>query len=194
MLEHLGDLHPHLLGLRERGSVLQLEDPQAVALVLLRNEGRRQRIEGDRGGDNPCPQTHQNPTPAINQPMEQTAIALLQARKEGVEAIKDQREATARKTEARDANDIGQGAKGGGAEFAKPQANHEPSHRPTPTFRAGWLLGLQNQPRHHRRERQRVKRRDRDRKRNRQGELPVDDADPTGIKRHRHKHRHQDQR
>ena len=126
--------------------------------------------------------------------MEKTAIALLQASKESVETIKDQRKATARKTEASNPNDIGQGAKGGRTEFAKPQANHEPRHRPTPTLRARWLLGLENQPRHHRRERQRVKRRDRNRKRNRQGELPVDDADPTGIKRHRHKHRHQDQR
>ena len=193
LLQHRRDLPAHPLGLGQGGSVLQLENAHAVALVFFGDEGGGQGRKGDGREHDAAPKPHQDQPAARDQRLEQLGIGGLQAGKESVEAIKDGGQAAARKAKRQHPHHVSPDAKGGGTEATERQPHHHAGHGPAPALGPRWLLRLENQPGHHRREGEGVEGGDGDREGDRERELAVDDADATGVEGHRHEHRHQHQ-
>ena len=194
LLENRRDLPAKGLGLVEGGAVLQLEDAEAIALVLLRDESGGQGAEGDGREHDAAREPGQDQLALGDQEGHQTGIALLKAGEEDVEPLEDQGQTAAGKSKRQNPHHIGTDAEGRRAELAEGQAHHDAADGPAPAPGLGGLLRLQNQARHHRREGEGIEGGDGDRKGDREGELPVDDADAAGVEGHRHKHRHQHQR
>ena len=194
LLHDRRDLVGHLLRLGEGGAVLQLKDAQSIALILLRDEGRGQGIEGNRREHDATAQTRQDEAALADQEGHQAHIRLLQALEETVELVEDPAEATAGEAEQQHPEHIGADAEGCSTEATEGQPHHHASHGPAPALGPGRLLGFENQAGHHRREREGVEGGDGDRESDRESELAVDNPDAAGVEGHRHEHRHQHQR
>ena len=148
--QHRRHLPGHRLRLAQGGAVLQLEDAQPIALVLLRDKGRRQRLKGDTGEHNAAQQPRQDPAAPLDQARYQSRIAALHPREEGIEARKNPGQIRPRQPPGHQAHPIGERLEGGGRKPPERRPQHQASHQSHQPPRRLRLLTAQDQRRQHR--------------------------------------------
>ena len=112
LVQNLSDLRTHLLRLRQGGTVLKLENADAITLIFLRDECGGQGIEGNRGHNDAAGQAHQDQPAAIDQQLEQLGVGLLKTMECVVETIEDRCQTAACETEEQHPNDVGTNSEG----------------------------------------------------------------------------------